>query len=51
MTSNYNDVIKSAMDDYMSNTNNIYDNARLKKFAEETISMINDCVNTNKIRK
>lgn len=51
MDSNYNDVIKNAMEDYLSDTNNSYDNTRLKEFAGEAISLINDCVNTNKIRK
>ena len=51
MNSNYNEVIKSAMEDYLSNTNNSYDNTRLKEFAQEAISLINDCVDTNKIRK
>lgn len=51
MNSNYNDVIKNAMEDYLSDTNNSYDNTRLKEFAQEAISLINDCVNTNKIRK
>lgn len=39
------------MEDYLSDTNNSYDNTRLKEFAGEAISLINDCVNTNKIRK
>ena len=51
MNSNYNDVIKNAMEDYLSDTNNSYDNTRLKEFAQEAISLINDCVDTNKIRK
>ena len=51
MNSNYNDVIKNAMEDYLSDTNNSYDNTRLKEFAGEAISLINDCVDTNKIRK
>ena len=49
MNSNYNDVIKSAMEDYLSNTNNSYDDTRLKEFAGEAISVINECINANKI--
>ena len=39
--------------DLIESPNNIisYDNTRLKEFAGEAISLINDCVNTNKIRK
>ena len=51
MNSNYNKVIKSAMEDYINDANNKYDNEELKKFAKEAISMINDCINTNKVRK
>ena len=51
MNSNYNDVIKNAMEDYLSDTNNSYDNTRLKEFAREAISVINECINQSKIRK
>ena len=51
MNSNYNDVIKNAMEDYMSDTNNTYDNTRLREFAKEAISLINSCINQSKIRK
>ena len=51
MDSNYDNVIKSAMEDYLSDTNNSYDNSRLKDFKQKSISLIYDCVNTNKIRK
>lgn len=42
MNSGYNDVIKKAMDDYFSDTNNQYDNEELKLFAEEAIKKINE---------
>lgn len=45
MNSKYNDIIKSAMEDYICNTNNKYDNTRLKEFAEETIKLINQGLN------
>lgn len=48
MNSSYNDVIKLAMEDYMSDINNHYDNERLKKFAHESIGLINTCLVTCK---
>ena len=51
MNSNYNDVIKNAMEDYLSDTNNSYDNTRLKEFATEAIDLINNYMNNNKIRR
>lgn len=39
MNSSYDDIIKCAMDDYMSDTNNSYNNEELKAFANETIAM------------
>ena len=42
MNSGYNDVIKKAMDDYLSDTNNQYDNEELELFAEEAIKKINE---------
>ena len=47
MNSSYNDIIKLAMEDYMSDTNNTYDNEKLKEFAKETIGYINSCLSTN----
>ena len=41
MHSSYNDVIKKAMDDYLSDTKNTYNNEELKEFANEAISKIN----------
>ena len=41
MNSSYNDIIRMAMDDYMNNSNNNYDNEGLKEFAKETINYIN----------
>lgn len=49
MNFKYNDVIKKAMDDYLSDTKNTYDNGELKKFAEETIEKINNCLSKNKV--
>ena len=46
MNSNYNEIIKKAMDDYISDTDNAYDDSTLNDFAQETISMINDCLNS-----
>lgn len=34
----------------MSDTNNKYDNARLKEFAQESINLINTCINQIKRR-
>ena len=48
MNSNYNDIIKKAMTDYMGNTNIYYDNKRLQGFAKETINLINNYINCNK---
>ncbi len=48
MNSNYNDIIKKAMEDYLSDTNDTYDNTKLKKFAQETICLINECINNKK---
>ena len=45
MNSKYNDIIKSAMEDYIGNTNNKYDNTRLKEIAEEAIQLINQELN------
>lgn len=42
MNSNYNDVIESAMNDYMGDTSSDYDSKRLKEFANEAISIINE---------
>ena len=42
MNSNYNDIIESAMNDYMSDTSSDYDSKRLKEFANEAISIINE---------
>ena len=42
MKSEYNDVIKYAMEDYISDTNYVYDNDRLKAFAKEAIAKINE---------
>lgn len=42
MNSNYNDIIESAMEDYLGDTNNSYDNNRLKIFAQEAINNINN---------
>lgn len=42
MNSSYNDIIKMAMEDYLSDTKNKYDNKELKEFAEEAIGYIND---------
>lgn len=42
MGSNYNDIIKTAMNDYMNESNSVYDNDKLKAFAEEAIGYIND---------
>ena len=44
MNSGYHDVIKLAMEDYMSNSNNTYDSERLKAFAKEAITVIDDCL-------
>ena len=51
MNTNYNDVIKNALNDYLSDTNNTYDNAQLKEFATEAIDLINNYMNNIKIRK
>ena len=48
MNSSYNEVIKKAMDDYLSDKKNTYDNDELKKFAEEAIEKINNCLSKNK---
>lgn len=45
------DVIQKAMDDYMSDSDSSYDNERLKEFAKEIISLINNCNNINKTKK
>ena len=47
MNSSYNDIIKKAMDDYLNDTNNTYNNEELKKFAEESIGYINNVLNKN----
>ncbi len=48
MNSSYNFLIKNAMEDYMSDTNNTYDNSVLLAFANEAINLINDYININK---
>ena len=42
MRSRYNDVIEKAMEDYLSDTKNTYDNEELKEFAKESINKINE---------
>ena len=42
MHSSCNDVIKKAMEDYLSDTKNTYDNEELKEFAKESINKINE---------
>lgn len=49
--SNYSDIIESAMEEYLNDTNSIYDNTRLREFAKEIIGLINECINANKIIK
>ena len=49
MNCNYKDVIQKAMEDYMSDTDHNYDNTRLRMFAKEAITVINECLNSNKI--
>lgn len=44
MNSSYNDIIKLAMEDYISNKSISYDNERLKMFADESIKLINTCL-------
>ena len=41
INSNYNDIIESAMKDYLSDTESVYDKERLKGFANEMIGLIN----------
>lgn len=45
MHSSYNDIIKSAMKDYLSDTKATYDNDKLKEFAKEAINLINKEMN------
>ena len=49
MDSSYNEVIKKAMDDYLSETKNTYDNDELREFAKEAIEKINSCLSKNKV--
>ena len=42
MNSKYNEVIKKAMNDYLSDTNNKYDKEELKEFAQKAIEYINE---------
>ena len=49
MDSSYNEVIKKAMDDYLSDTKNTYDNDELREFAKEAIEKINSCLSKNKV--
>lgn len=49
MGSSYNEVIKKAMDDYLSDTKNTYDNDELREFAKEAIEKINNCLSKNKV--
>lgn len=46
----YHDVIQSAMEDYMGSTNNRYDAEKLKSFAQESINLIDDYLEANKMR-
>ena len=41
INSDYDDIIKCAMEDYISSTNRKYDNTRLKEFAKEIFNYIN----------
>ena len=41
MNSNHHEIIKNAMDDYIGDSNHKYNDKELKKFAEETIHIIN----------
>ena len=50
MNSGYNDVIKKAMDDYFSNTNNQYDNEELKLFAK-TLDDAENSINIEQFEK
>lgn len=49
MNSNYNEIIKNAMDDYIGDSNQKYDDKELKKFAEEAIHLINKEMNKSVI--
>ena len=49
MGSSYNEVIKKAMDDYLSDAKNTYDNDELREFAKEAIEKINNCLSKNKV--
>ena len=49
MNSSYNEVIKKAMDDYLSDTKNTYDDDELREFAKEAIEKINNCLSENKV--
>lgn len=49
MNSSYNEVIKKAMDDYLSDTKNTYDDDELREFAKEAIEKINNCLSDNKV--
>ncbi len=51
MNFNYNDVIQKAMEDYMSDKNNKYDNVRLKGFVKEAVNLINDCIHSKKMKR
>ena len=44
MNSSYNGVIRKAMDDYLNDTKNTYDNKELRAFAQEAIQYINECL-------
>ena len=48
MDSNYNDIIKTAMEDYLNDKDSIYNEEELKEFAFEALNKINNYLDINK---